>query len=180
MSGYSRGICGDFSSVDIKLSKFRVAGTCRRNEFYTIQLLYMRNFRIVPLSAAYAATIRESGRDDFGHPVMSQVAKGFGPCRVSLKAFEVGVDERLLFSHSPFEIDNAFNQPGPIFIHKKEVAAYSDVHCFPPEIKADKAHFPLSLIGYSKDQRMVYTKLVGDADVEDLIEEAFEQHAKID
>lgn len=140
----------------------------------------MKNFKIVPLTAEYAEKIKHTGKDDFGHKVVEQVATGHGPCRLSLKPFEVGVDVRLLFSHSPFEIDNAFNQPGPIFIHKKSVEPYSDIYHFPKEIKADKVNFPLSLIGYSKDQRMVFTKLVGDADVDDLIEEIFNNNPDVE
>lgn len=140
----------------------------------------MGKFKIIPLSADYATNIKKTLKDDFGHDVVEQLATGMGPCRVSLKPFKVGQDIRLLFSHSPFEIDNAFNQPGPVFINKTEVEAYKDIYRFPPEIKADKINFPLSLIGYSKGQKMVFTKLVGDADVDDLIVETFEQHPKIE
>ena len=105
---------------------------------------------------------------------------GRGPCRVSLQPFEVGKDERLLLSHSPFEIDNAFNQPGPVFIHKKDVKPYEDIYNFPPEIKANKESFPLSLIGYSKDQQMNLTQLVGDRDVDDLIVEIFNDHPEVE
>ncbi|HRI26145.1 MAG TPA: DUF1203 domain-containing protein [Ferruginibacter sp.] len=136
----------------------------------------MKKFRIVPLSREYAQQIRASRRDDFGHEVIEQVARGKGPCRVSLKAFSVGEDKRLLLSHSPFGIDNAFNQPGPIFIHAADVEPYADVHRFPPEIKADKENFPLSLIGYSTSQKMVFAKLVGDADVDELIPEIFAEN----
>lgn len=134
----------------------------------------MQKFKIIPLSEEYAKKIRDSRIDDFGHEVIEQPAKGKGPCRVSLKAFKLGEDKRLLLSHSPFNVHNAFNQPGPIFINAEEVEAYKDVHRFPPEIKADKLNFPLSLIGYSKSQKMVFTKLVGDADVDELIPEIFE------
>ncbi|MEO8111787.1 MAG: DUF1203 domain-containing protein [Ginsengibacter sp.] len=140
----------------------------------------MEKFKIVPLSAEYASKIQKTLKDDFGHAVVEQLATGFGPCRVSLKPFKVGQDVRLLFSHTPFEIDNAFNQQGPIFIQKMEVEAYKDIYRFPPEIKADKENFPLSLIGYSKEQKMVFTKLVGDADVDNLIVEIFEQHPEIE
>jgi hypothetical protein len=140
----------------------------------------MTKFKIVPLSKDYAAKIRATGEDEFGHPVIEQLATGLGPCRVSLKPFEKGVDKRLLISHSPFDIDNAYNQPGPIFINKEEVDAYSDIYRFPPEIKANKKSFPLSLIGYSKDQLMVFTRLVGDDDVDELISAIFEQHAEIE
>lgn len=136
-------------------------------------------YKIVPISKEYAAKIRSTMRDDFGRTVVEQMATGYGPCRVSLKPFVPGKDKRLLFSHSPFAIDNAFNQSGPIFINQKEVEEYSDIHHFPPEIKADKVNFPLSLIGYSKNQEMVFSRLVGDADVDELIERIFDEFPKV-
>ena len=84
----------------------------------------------------------------------------------------------MLFTHSPFAIDNAFNQSGPVFIFADEVEEYKDIYRFPPEIKADKEHFPLTLIGYSADQQMVFTQLVGDNDVDELIEEIFSKHSE--
>jgi hypothetical protein len=60
------------------------------------------------------------------------------------------------------------------------VDEYSDVHRFPPEIKANKQSFPLSLIGYNQHQMMVLTKLVGDNDVDELIVEIFNQHPEIE
>jgi len=140
----------------------------------------MNQFKIVPLSKEYAAKIRETNKDDFGHDVIEHVATGKGPCRVSLKPFVVGEEVRLLLSHSPFLIDNAFNQPGPIFINKNEVEPYSDIHRFPPEIKEDRINFPLSLIGYNKKQNMVFTQLVGDDDIDILIEKIFDEQPKIE
>ncbi len=87
--------------------------------------------------------------------------------------------KRILISHSPFEIDNAFNQSGPIFIHKQAVEPYKNIYKFPPEIKADKQNFPLSLIGYSEDQKMVFTKMVGDHDVDLTIPKIFSEHKDI-
>jgi len=106
--------------------------------------------------------------------VVERVATGHGPCRISLKPFVLQKDRRLLLKHSPFENENAFNQPGPIFIHAEEVEPYNDLHTFPPEIKSDKVNFPLTLIGYSENQEMNYTRLVGNDDVDQLIDEIFE------
>ena len=70
---------------------------------------------------------------------------------------------------------NAFNQPGPIFFNaSSDVDEYGDVHRFPPEIKKDKENFPLTLIGYSNEQRMVFAELVGDRDVDEMIERVFD------
>ena len=139
----------------------------------------MNNFKIIPLSPAYAARIRETKKDNFGHEVIEQVATGYGPCRISLRPFVPGEDRRLLFSHSPFTIDNAFNQPGPVFIHQEAVMEYADVHRFPPEIKADPVNFPLSLIGYDQAQMMVFTQLVGGDDVDALIVQVLNEHPEI-
>lgn len=140
----------------------------------------MKQFKIVPLSREYANKIKENNKDDFGHEVIEQLATAKGPCRVSLKPFKVGEDVRILISHSPFTIDNVFNQPGPVFIHKKDVEAYSDIHRFPSEIKANKESFPLTLIGYTKEQMMVLTHLVGDDDVDLLIPKIFEKRPDIE
>jgi hypothetical protein len=139
----------------------------------------MTQFKIVPLLKEYAAQIRATGKDQFGHAVIEQIATGSGPCRVSLKPFTKGVDKRLLLSHSPFTINNAFNQPGPIFIHQKEVEPYADIHRFPPEIKANKKSFPLTLIGYNENQMMVFTRLVGDDDVDELIPQVFDLYPEV-
>lgn len=140
----------------------------------------MQQFTIVPLSKEYASRLRSRGTDDFGRTIIEQTATGKGPCRVSLQPFVAGVDQRLLLSHSPFELDNAFDQPGPVFIHKNEVEPYSDIHRFPPAIKADKKSFPLTLIGYSKEQQMVYTRLVGEDDVDLLIAEIFSEKPNVE
>ncbi|HTD98965.1 MAG TPA: DUF1203 domain-containing protein [Mucilaginibacter sp.] len=139
----------------------------------------MNKFKIVPISKAYATRIRLERVDDFGNEVIEKVAAGSGPCRVSLRPFEKGVDKRLLLKHSPFEIDNAFNQPGPVFIRSDEVEEYQDIYRFPPEIKANKKSFPLSLIGYDDEQQMIFTQLVGDDDVDELIGQVFDQNTNI-
>jgi len=146
-------------------------GMATRN--FETKLNNMNKFKIVPISAAYAESIRHTMKDNFGHRVVEQIATGAGPCRVSLKPFKKGLDKRLLFTHSPFEIDNAFNQPGPVFINADEIEEYKDIHRFPPEIKANKESFPLTLIGYNDEQQMVFTRLVADSDVDDLIGDVF-------
>jgi len=140
----------------------------------------MKKFKIVPLSAAFVSQIRKTNIDNFGNPVYEQLATGKGPCRISLKPFNVGQDIRLVFAYSPFSENNAFNQSGPVFIHKNEVEEYSDIYNFPKEIKADKENFPLSLIGYSKEQKMIFTKLVGDHDIDLLIAEIFETKSDVE
>lgn len=144
------------------------------------QIIHIMNkFKIVPIAKSYADSIKQSRKDGFGHSLVEQIATGLGPCRVSLKPFERGVDKRLLFTHSPFEIDNAYNQPGPVFINAADVKEYNDIYRFPPEIKANKQSFPLTLIGYNQEQMMVLTKMVGDNDVDEMITDIFEQNPAV-
>lgn len=140
----------------------------------------MNNFEIVPLSSAFVENIKLTNEDLFGNPLISEIATGYGPCRLSLQPFIPNVDERLLLNYSPFFINNAFNQNGPIFIHKKNVAPYSKIYEFPSAIKADKVNFPLSLIGYNNNQKMIFTKLVGSLDVDQLINEIFDHYSEIE
>jgi hypothetical protein len=140
----------------------------------------MNPFKIIPISQEYASHIRKKRKDDFGHKVLEQISTGFGPCRVSLKSFVPNRDTRLVLTHSPFEINNVYNQPGPVFIHKEEVEEYRDVHRFPPEIKADNMNFPLTLVGYSSDQRMNFTQRVGNDDVDELISWIFKNHSEVE
>lgn len=137
------------------------------------------SFKIIPLSKEFTTKVLAAKRDDFGNDVVEQVAAGYGPCRLSLKPFVPGVDRRVLISHSPFTVANAFNQPGPVFFNPAE-SEYADVDRFPPEIKADTANFPLTLIGYSSDQRMVFAELVGTLDVDEMIEQVFAERADIE
>ena len=139
----------------------------------------MKQFKIIPLSEENADRIRKTKKDDFGHDADERIATGKGSCRVSLKPFKVGEDTRLLISQSPFSIDNIFNQPGPIFIHKEKVESYKDIHHFSPEIKADKGHFHLTLIGYNEKQLMILAKLVGEQDVDELILKIFNENPKL-
>jgi len=137
-------------------------------------------FRIVPISRDNIERLRAVGRDDFGNAIVEQIAGGYGPCRVSLKPFRPGIDRRILLSHSPFQIANAFNQPGPIFVNSGDLQEYPDVHKFPPEIKTDKENFPLTLIGYNSAQQMVFSELVGDQDVDEMIARVFDQEPEVE
>ena len=140
----------------------------------------MAKFRIIPFSKKYADEIRQKGIDDFGNKIVEEIATGLGPCRVSLKPFEPNKDKRLVLSHSPFELQNAYNQSGPIFVFSQDVEEYADIHKFPVAIREQKDHFNLTLLGYNKAQWMIHTELVEDNDtIDDLIEKTFDEFPEI-
>ena len=139
----------------------------------------MSQFKIIPMSATVAERIRTTRQDDFGNDVLDQVTTGYGPCRLTLKAFKPGVDRRLLFSYSPFEQEGLYAEKGPVFISDAHMAPYADVHRFPPEIKADPVNFSLSLSGYNADRQMNFTRLVGCQDVDVLMGETLDKHLEM-
>ncbi len=139
----------------------------------------MKNFKILPLPDNIANEIRYKGVDTFGNNVILQVANGKGPCRQSLKPFKKGVDRRILFAYSPFDKPGVYAELGPVFINEEPVESYKDIYRFPPEIKADKKSFPLSLIGYNAEDMMVYSQQVGDGDVDDMIEKVFNESPQV-
>ncbi|MEO6526343.1 MAG: DUF1203 domain-containing protein [Gemmatimonadaceae bacterium] len=94
----------------------------------------MSNFRLVPLPSALTDQARDTLRSpQYGHPAHRETASGTGPCRSCLAPFDVGVDERLLFTYDPFADLDDLPLPGPIFIHAQR--------CVPH----DGAGFPESL-----------------------------------
>jgi Protein of unknown function (DUF1203) len=139
----------------------------------------MKNFKIVPIMEEVANAIRTSGTDTYGNNILVQVAKGKGPCRQSLLPFKKGVDKRILFSYNPFDKPGLYAESGPVFMSEKPGESYKDIYRFPPEIKADKESFPLSLIGYNENDMMVFSEQVGNADVDEMIEKIFNEMAEV-
>lgn len=131
----------------------------------------MRQFTVVPIAKEYVERLKENNQDEFGNPLVEQISCGHGPCRVSLKPFQCRTDRRLIFMYSPFK--NRVNPIGPVVVCKSELEPYIDIHRFPPDLKADRTKFPLYFIGYNESEKFVCIKLVGDKDIEDLIEQIF-------
>ncbi|MBV9737341.1 MAG: DUF1203 domain-containing protein, partial [Candidatus Eremiobacteraeota bacterium] len=53
----------------------------------------------------------------YGHPAHIEVATGYGPCRHCLRTFNVGREQRILFTYDPFQGIEDVPLPGPVFIH---------------------------------------------------------------
>jgi Protein of unknown function (DUF1203) len=89
-------------------------------------------------------SVRRSPR--YGHPVHSEVATGYGPCRLCLRDFAVGVDRRLLFTLDPFHGLEPFPMPGPVFIHESECDRHPEHGGFP----ADLQSHDLTVVAYGR------------------------------
>ena len=106
----------------------------------------MIRYRVVALDERIADDVRRTRRaPDYGHPAHVEVATGTGPCRLCLRPFEVGAEERLLFTHNPFP-ERATPSPGPVFVHPGDCARFEGDGF--PAVLAD---LPLLLEGYDAD-----------------------------
>jgi hypothetical protein len=99
-------------------------------------------YRVVAVSQALAERVRLSRRSPgYGHPVHEEVATGYGPCRLCLRDFRVGVDRRLLFTLDPFHGVEPYPLPGPVFIHEDGCDRYPEYGGFPAELRSHDLTF---------------------------------------
>ncbi len=100
--------------------------------------------RITGIPEAVAREVRETMRaPEYGHPAHKALAQGYGPCRLCLRTFRVGADQRILFTYNPSLETDGLPAPGPVFIHAEPCARYDSPE-LPPDIRA----LPLVIEGY--------------------------------
>jgi len=120
-------------------------------------------FQVLPISDSMAEQAREKlTSPQYGHPAHVEVAKGTGPCRCCLNTFEVGQEDRLLFTYNPFEGLHEYPSPGPVFIHRAACPPLRGTG-FPEGLRS----LPLTLEAYGEDRWVLDRARVtnGEADV---------------
>jgi hypothetical protein len=115
----------------------------------------MPNFKVIPIPAEVANSIRTRLIDEEGHQLSISLAgeSDYGPCRSCLKQFNPG-DRRILFSYRPNPVDHPYNEAGPVFIHFEDCPSYADYSAFPPEVENGRIKFPLVFRAYDNDGRI--------------------------
>ena len=92
-------------------------------------------FAVEAVPQEVADHVRAHGRDPvWGHAAVTQTATGFGPCRLCLRRFTEGEDQRTLFTHDTYAGVAEFPQPGPVYIHADECDRF-DGEGFPPDLR---------------------------------------------
>ena len=130
----------------------------------------MSTYRVHGIPPALASEVRASLRSpQYGHPAHTEKAAGYGPCRQCLRTFEVGVDERILFTYQPFTDPAALPAPGPVFIHRARCERY-DGHALPDALRS----LPLAVEGYGDHGALVVQRRVGALPFEVVLERTFE------
>ncbi len=95
----------------------------------------MPDYRVLAISESTAEKVRSTRKSPgYGHPVQGEIATGYGPCRLCLRDFTVGVDRRLLFTLDPFYGLEALPLPGPVFIHENECDRHPEHGGFPEDL----------------------------------------------
>lgn len=123
----------------------------------------MSKYKYIAIPQETADRVRRTMKSPgYGHPAHREVATGYGPCRLCLRTFQIGVEERLLFTLDPFYGIENLPLPGPVFIHATECARYSEDLGFPDDLRAHS----LTLNGYAKGRRLIAQEYVMDGNVE--------------
>ncbi len=127
----------------------------------------MQPFHVIAIPTAVAETVRSTMvSPQYGHPAHAEVARGYGPCRLCLRTFQVGVERRILFTHDPFAETDPYPLPEPVYIHEAACERYREDAGFPDGLRAH----PLTLDAYATGRRLVSQERVEDGRVEPVLE----------
>ena len=126
----------------------------------------MGNYQIQGIPQTVAATARETMKSpQYGHPAHAELASGYGPCRLCLRTFEVGAEERLLFTYQPFTDPAALPAPGPVFIHREACERYEG-SALPEALRP----LPLAIEGYGEAGELIVQQRVGGSPFEAVLQ----------
>lgn len=131
----------------------------------------MTVLRFQGIPDAVAAEVRKTMRSpQYGHPAHREVAQGYGPCRLCLRTFAVGSEERILFTYQPFSESGSLPSPGPVFIHAEPCARY-DEDAVPPDFRG----LPLVFAAYQNGGRLLAQESTGVESVEETLGRIFDR-----
>jgi hypothetical protein len=133
----------------------------------------MPAFRYSGIPAALAEEVRRTQRSpQYGHPAHRDRATGYGPCRLCLRTFAVGEEDRLLFTYQPFSEPGSLPAPGPVFIHAEGCERYAD-----SALPADFRALPLVVEGFRAGGVLAIQARVSDETPEAVVARVFAEPA---
>jgi len=123
-------------------------------------------FTVQALPRQVASYVREHGRDPvWGHEALTQLATGFGPCRLCLRTFREHEEMRTLFTYDTYAGVSKYPQPGPVYIHAAHCERYDG-----GGVPAELCGLELTFEGVAAGPRVVALERTADeAAVEDAI-----------
>jgi len=106
--------------------------------------------------------VRRSRRaPEYGHPAHLDKAHGYGPCRLCLRTFRIGEEDRILFTYNP---SDGLPAPGPVFIHAEACDRYAAA-----ALPADLRRLPMVIEGYRSGGWLLAQEKVDERTPEDVI-----------
>lgn len=109
-------------------------------------------YRIIAIPTKVADLVRSTMKSPgYGHPAHTEIASGYGPCRLCLRDFHIGQENRILFTYDPFFGLEKHPLPGPIFIHAEPCERFSETAGFPEDIRSHR----LTLAAYGTERRLL-------------------------
>jgi hypothetical protein len=131
----------------------------------------MTTFRFQGIADAIAAEVRRTLRaPEYGHPAHRDLAQGYGPCRLCLRTFAIGKEERILFTYQPFREPGSLPAPGPVFIHAHDCERYEAAE-LPPDFRS----LPLVFEAYRSGSQLLAQERVGERSPEEVLAALFER-----
>lgn len=131
----------------------------------------MKALRFQGIPDAIAAEVRRTLRaPEYGHPAHRDLAQGYGPCRLCLRTFAIGKEERILFTYQPFREPGSLPAPGPVFIHAHDCERY-DASELPPDFRS----LPLVFEAYGNGSQLLAQERVGERSPEEVLDALFER-----
>ena len=125
--------------------------------------------RIAGISPDVAHAVRQTLKSpQYGHPAHRETAHGYGPCRLCLRSFHVGAEDRILFTYQPFIEPGSIPAPGPVFVHAVPCERYEGTE-LPPDFRS----IPLLLEAYRHGGEPLGRALVGGQQAEEVLERLF-------
>jgi hypothetical protein len=129
-------------------------------------------FSIYAIPGEISSSVRNTRKSpQYGHPAHVEVAAGTGPCRQCLRTFDIGKENRILFTYNPFDGLDPYPSPGPIFVHETPCATYSPQNEFPDTLRP----LPLVFEGYRSNRWVTAREKVNDGAAEAAIARIFDQ-----
>ena len=127
--------------------------------------------RYVGIAPELAEEARATMRSpQYRHPASRDRAKGYGPCRLCLRTFVIGEEDRLLFTYQPHPGEGAVPQPGPVYVHAEPCARYDAL-----ELPRDFRSVPIVVEGYQASGWISAQEPVTTAPVEEVVARMFER-----
>jgi hypothetical protein len=127
----------------------------------------MISYRVIAIPTKVVAQVQQSNKaPGYGHPAHTEIANGYGPCRHCLRTFQIGKEQRTLFTYDPFHGIEEVPLPGPIFIHAESCERYPEDAGYPKDLRQHGAVFN----AYAKGQHLIERVLVANGDHDAAVE----------